>query len=152
MKRWKCLMPTSRATAAKGSSVEAIARRYLELAQRFPLADHLRPDGPPLSYTQWEAWLALLHGMNRMGCSRLTWPARVQKARKAYRPRSGNSWQRGLDHGRTWENKPSSAYRGCDTSPCSPHRRGMTSIWIVRADGWSSWRPGKGTTSNFLLI
>jgi hypothetical protein len=123
MKRWKCLMPTSRATAAKGSSVEAIARRYLELAQRFPLADHLRPDGPPLSYTQWEAWLALLHGMNRMGCSRLTWPVRVQKARKAYRPRSGNSWQ-----------------------------RGMTSIWIVRADGWSSWRPGQGATSNHLLI
>jgi tetratricopeptide (TPR) repeat protein len=47
---------------AKAPSVLAIARRHPELAHRFPLADHLRPDGPSLSYTQWEAWLALLHG------------------------------------------------------------------------------------------
>jgi hypothetical protein len=41
--------------------VAAIAARYPELASRLPLAEFLQPDGPSLSYTQWEAWLALLH-------------------------------------------------------------------------------------------
>jgi tetratricopeptide (TPR) repeat protein len=43
-------------------SVAAIEARYPELASRFPLAEFLQPDGPSLSYTQWEAWLALWHG------------------------------------------------------------------------------------------
>jgi tetratricopeptide (TPR) repeat protein len=47
---------------AKPQSVAAIASRYPELASRLPLAEFLQPDGPPLSYTQWEAWLALWHG------------------------------------------------------------------------------------------
>ena len=47
---------------AKPQSVAAMAARYPDLASRFPLAEFLRPDGPSLSYTQWEAWLALLHG------------------------------------------------------------------------------------------
>jgi hypothetical protein len=47
---------------AKPQSVAAIAARYPELASRLPLAEFLQPDGPSLSYTQWEAWLALLHG------------------------------------------------------------------------------------------
>jgi hypothetical protein len=46
---------------AKPQSVEAIASRYPELASRYPLAEFLQPDGPSLSYTQWEAWLALRH-------------------------------------------------------------------------------------------
>ncbi len=46
---------------AKPQSVAAIAQRYPELASRFPLREFLQPDGPSLSYTQWEAWLALLH-------------------------------------------------------------------------------------------
>ena len=47
---------------AKPQSVAAITQRYPELASRYPLAEFLQPDGPSLSYTQWEAWLALLHG------------------------------------------------------------------------------------------
>ena len=47
---------------AKPQSVAAIAARYPELASRYPLAEFLQLDGPSLSYTQWEAWLALLHG------------------------------------------------------------------------------------------
>ena len=47
---------------AKPQSVAAIATRYPELGSRFPLAEFLQPDGPSLSYTQWEAWLALWHG------------------------------------------------------------------------------------------
>ncbi|MFN6353459.1 MAG: tetratricopeptide repeat protein, partial [Cyanobacteriota bacterium] len=46
---------------AKPQSVAAIAQKYPELASRFPLAEFLQPGGPSLSYTQWEAWLALLH-------------------------------------------------------------------------------------------
>jgi hypothetical protein len=47
---------------AKPQSVAAIAARYPELASCLPLAEFLQPDGPSLSYTQWEAWLALWHG------------------------------------------------------------------------------------------
>ena len=52
-----------RSTGAKAQpqSVAAIAARYPDLASRFPLAEFLQHDGPSLSYTQWEAWLALLH-------------------------------------------------------------------------------------------
>ncbi|MFN9532064.1 MAG: tetratricopeptide repeat protein, partial [Cyanobacteriota bacterium] len=46
---------------AMAPSVAAIAQKYPELASRFPLAEFLQPGGPSLSYTQWEAWLALLH-------------------------------------------------------------------------------------------
>ncbi|MFN9245144.1 MAG: tetratricopeptide repeat protein, partial [Cyanobacteriota bacterium] len=42
-------------------SLAAIAQKYPELASRFPLAEFLQPGGPSMSYTQWEAWLALLH-------------------------------------------------------------------------------------------
>ncbi|MFN6338072.1 MAG: hypothetical protein ACK41W_04985 [Cyanobacteriota bacterium] len=47
---------------AKPQSVAAIASRYPELGSRLPLAEFLQADGPSLSYTQWEAWLALWHG------------------------------------------------------------------------------------------
>jgi hypothetical protein len=47
---------------AKPQSVAAIAARYPEQASRLRLAEFLQPDGPSLSYTQWEAWLALWHG------------------------------------------------------------------------------------------
>lgn len=44
-------------------SVALIAERYPDFAERLPaLADALAPSGPPLSYTEWEAWLALYHG------------------------------------------------------------------------------------------
>src|SRR5215813_5833502 len=47
---------------AQGPSVAAIRERYPDLAQRLPpLAPVLVPDAPALSYTQWEAWLALYH-------------------------------------------------------------------------------------------
>lgn len=47
---------------AKAQSVEAIVTRYQDLEAKFPLlAPYLQPGGPCLSYTQWEAWLALYH-------------------------------------------------------------------------------------------
>lgn len=50
---------------AKVPSVQALRQRYPDLADRLPpLRPFLHDDkgGPALSYTQWEAWLALLHG------------------------------------------------------------------------------------------
>ena len=50
-------------TMAQPSSLAAIRKRYPDLAGRLPgLAPFLEPDAPALSYTQWEAWLALYHG------------------------------------------------------------------------------------------
>ena len=47
---------------AEAPSLIAIKERYPDLATRLPLAEFLQADGPKLPYTQWEAWLALLHG------------------------------------------------------------------------------------------
>ncbi len=48
---------------AKPPSVAAILQRYPDFTSRFPmLKPFLEPDGPVLSYTQLEAWLALYHG------------------------------------------------------------------------------------------
>jgi hypothetical protein len=43
-------------------SLTAIKERYPDLAMRLPLAEFLQAEGPKFPYTQWEAWLALLHG------------------------------------------------------------------------------------------
>jgi hypothetical protein len=47
---------------AKAPSVTAIKERYPDLATRLPMGEFLQADGQSLPYTQWEAWLALLHG------------------------------------------------------------------------------------------
>ncbi|MFO0701498.1 MAG: tetratricopeptide repeat protein [Nitrospira sp.] len=50
-------------TVAKPASVAALRQRYPDLAEHLPpLAPFLAPDAAALSYTQWEAWLALYHG------------------------------------------------------------------------------------------
>jgi WD40 repeat protein len=47
---------------AQAPSVTFIRERYNDFDKRLPvLAEFLRPDGPALPYTQWEAWLALYH-------------------------------------------------------------------------------------------
>lgn len=47
---------------AQGPSVAAIRARHPELGERLPVAEFAEEGGPALSYTQWEAWLALFHG------------------------------------------------------------------------------------------
>lgn len=48
---------------AQAPSLQLIRNRYPDMAERLPpLKPCLEPDGPALSYTQWEAWLALYHG------------------------------------------------------------------------------------------
>ena len=47
---------------APAPSVAAIRQRYPDFGSRLPpVATFLEAGGPPLSYTQWEAWLALYH-------------------------------------------------------------------------------------------
>ena len=48
---------------AQAPSLALICDRYPDLADRLPpLRPFLEPGAPALSYTQWEAWLALYHG------------------------------------------------------------------------------------------
>lgn len=48
---------------ARAQSLAAIQERYPDLGEKLkPIGECLQPGGPSLSYTQWEAWLALLHG------------------------------------------------------------------------------------------
>ena len=46
---------------AQAPSVSVIRERYPDFDKLLPLSDFLQPGGPPLPYTQWEAWLALYH-------------------------------------------------------------------------------------------
>ena len=47
---------------AEAPSLTSIKERYPDLATRLPFGEFLQADGPMLPYTQWEAWLPLLHG------------------------------------------------------------------------------------------
>jgi WD40 repeat protein len=48
---------------ARAQSLAALQERYPDLGEKLkPIGECLQPGGPSLSYTQWEAWLALLHG------------------------------------------------------------------------------------------
>jgi tetratricopeptide (TPR) repeat protein len=48
---------------AQAPSTAFVTRHYPDFAERLPvLAPFLQPGAPALSYTQWEAWLALYHG------------------------------------------------------------------------------------------
>jgi tetratricopeptide (TPR) repeat protein len=54
---------------AKPRSLTYLNDHYPDLATRLPpLGGFLAADGPSLSYTQWEAWLALLHGRKLLIC------------------------------------------------------------------------------------
>ncbi len=54
---------------AKPRSLSYLNEHYPDLASRLPpLGGFLAADGPSLSYTQWEAWLALLHGRKLLIC------------------------------------------------------------------------------------
>ena len=54
---------------AKPRTLTYLNDHYPDLATRLPpLGGFLAADGPSLSYTQWEAWLALLHGRKLLIC------------------------------------------------------------------------------------
>jgi tetratricopeptide (TPR) repeat protein len=48
--------------AAGEFTTKAILARYSDLTQKFPPLREALANGEPISYTQWEAWLALYHG------------------------------------------------------------------------------------------
>lgn len=51
---------------AQAPSLAVIRSRYSDLGEKLPpLARFLQPGAAALSYTQWEAWLALYHGKRR---------------------------------------------------------------------------------------
>ena len=55
---------------AKPRSLAYLQTTYPDLAERYPaLEEFLDPEKPSLSYTQWEAWLALLHGKMLLICT-----------------------------------------------------------------------------------
>ena len=55
---------------AQAPSVKVIRERYPDFDIRFPaLTEFLKPDGPPLPYTHWEAWLALYHNKPLIICA-----------------------------------------------------------------------------------
>lgn len=55
---------------ARPRSLKYLRTTYPDLSQRFPaLKDFLDPALPSLSYTQWEAWLALMHGKKLLVCT-----------------------------------------------------------------------------------
>jgi len=55
---------------AKPRSLQYLNETYPDLGERFPvLTDFLDSNRPSLSYTQWEAWLALLHGRKLLICT-----------------------------------------------------------------------------------
>jgi WD40 repeat protein len=67
---------------AQSPSVDAIRRRYPDVDKRFPvLTEFLKPDGPPLPYTQWEAWLALYHKKTLIICVPTQGAARDERYR-----------------------------------------------------------------------
>jgi tetratricopeptide (TPR) repeat protein len=48
---------------AQAPSLAVIRNRYPDMGEKLPpLVPYLQPGAPALSYTQWEAWLALYHG------------------------------------------------------------------------------------------
>jgi len=47
--------------AAQVPSIKAILKKYPDLPQKFPPLGEALEKGDPISYTQWEAWLALYH-------------------------------------------------------------------------------------------
>src|SRR4051812_23319846 len=47
---------------ANSASVQAIRAKYHDLADKLPPLGRALDDGTAISYTQWEAWLALYHG------------------------------------------------------------------------------------------
>ena len=55
---------------AQAPSVNAIRQRYPDFDKHLPfLSPFLQSDGPALSYTQWEAWMALYHGKHLILCA-----------------------------------------------------------------------------------
>ena len=55
------LLGDSTGSMAKPESVAVIREHFPDLAGSHPLTPCLQPEGTALSYTQWEAWLALLN-------------------------------------------------------------------------------------------
>jgi hypothetical protein len=99
-------------SAAEAPSLIAIKERYPDLATRLPLAEFLQADGPKLPYTQWEAWLALLHG-KRLFIATPT-PGAGRDGGYLQDPAQQALQQAHLDRLRSVERYPGEPFRGHD--------------------------------------
>jgi hypothetical protein len=72
---------------AKPRSLAYLQTTYPDLAERYPaLEEFLDPEKPSLSYTQWEAWLALLHGKMLLICT----PGEYAPRESGFNPQPGD--------------------------------------------------------------
>lgn len=79
---------------AKPRSLAYLQTTYPDLPVRYPaLAEFLHPNKPSLSYTQWEAWLALLHGKMLLICT----PGEEAPRESDFDPQPGD-WDRQEQH------------------------------------------------------
>ena len=68
---------------APATHLDGLKRKYSDLAERFPvLATSINTGVPPLSYTQWEAYLALYHGIRLFIATPTPEAARYEKFAK----------------------------------------------------------------------
>jgi tetratricopeptide (TPR) repeat protein len=98
---------------AKPRSLAYLNNRYPELASRFSvLGEFLSPEGPSLSYTQWEAWLALLHGRKLLIC--VPTPGSPRQEGFAADPKEQVLQQRHLARMRSFEAYPEVNFHSID--------------------------------------
>ncbi|QTF93775.1 tetratricopeptide repeat protein, partial [Halomonas sp. BM-2019] len=114
---------------AQAPSVAAIRERYPDLGHRLPpVADCLGAGGPPLSYTQWEAWLALYHGRRLI----IAVPGRGTERNSAYLldPQQSAAQQAHLARLEQVERHPGIHFSSSDQFAAEVWRSGLLDILI----------------------
>jgi hypothetical protein len=102
---------------AKPRSLAYLNEHYPDLASRLPpLGGFLAADGPSLSYTQWEAWLALLHGRKLLIC--VPTPEALREKGFTCDPQQQVLQQEHLARLRGFEAYPEVSFRSIDHLTC----------------------------------
>ena len=102
---------------AKPRSLAYLNDHYPDLASRLPpLSGFLAADGPSLSYTQWEAWLALLHGRKLLIC--VPTPEAPREEGFACDPQQQDLQKEHLARLRGFEAYPEVSFRSIDHLTC----------------------------------
>ena len=97
---------------AEAPSLTAIKERYPDLATRLPLAEFLQAAGPMLLYTQWEAWLALLHAKKLFIATATPTPGAGRDGGYLQDPAQQALQQAHLDRLKSVERYPGEPFRG----------------------------------------
>lgn len=98
---------------AKPRSLDYLRSTHPDLTRRFPaLEEFLSPNTPSLSYTQWEAWLALLHEKQLLVCAPT--PEAPREHNFSAQPEERDLQRRHLDRLRLHEAYPEVVFRSVD--------------------------------------